>query len=49
MGLQRGSFRVALSQNGKRLRLGLPFYGFMGNVRQCPALMLLKAEIFSFS
>ena len=32
LGLQRGLFRAARSQNGKRLRPGAPFYGFMGNV-----------------
>ncbi len=32
-GLQSGSFREASSRNGKNPRPGVPFYGFMGNVR----------------
>ena len=32
-GLQHGSFRETRSQNGKCPRPGVPFYGFMGNVR----------------
>jgi hypothetical protein len=32
LGLQHGSFRVTHSWNGKDLRPGVPFYGFMENV-----------------
>ena len=32
-GLECGSFRATNSQNGKRLGLVVPFYGFTGNVR----------------
>jgi hypothetical protein len=31
--LQCGSFRETRSHNGKSLIPGVPFYGFMGNVR----------------
>jgi hypothetical protein len=41
-GLEHGSSRERYSQNGKRLRPRVPFYGFMGNVRQFPALTLLQ-------
>jgi hypothetical protein len=48
-GLQRGSFRATRSQNGKRLRVGVPFYGSKGNVRQCLAFTLLPELKISFS
>ena len=41
VGLQHGSFRVAHFWNGNHLSPGAPFYGFMENVRSCPALTLL--------
>ena len=39
---QRGSLRATHSQNGKHLRPRVPFYGFMGNVRQFPDLALFQ-------
>ena len=47
-GLQRGLFRVTCSRNGQRPRPRVPIYGFMGNVRQYPALKYLKTEPFFF-
>jgi hypothetical protein len=49
LGLQRGLFRATRSQNGRRLMPGVPFCGFMGNVRSYPAVMLLPRLKFSFS
>ena len=40
--LHRGSFRATRSQNGKRLRPRVLFYGFMENVRYPTAFTLLQ-------
>ena len=48
--LQRGSFRVTCTPNGKRLSRGVPFYGLKGNVRKCQvgAFTLFQTEFFPF-
>jgi len=48
-GLQRGLFGATLSRNGKRRRTGFPSYGFMENVRYCPALSDACAETEGFT
>jgi hypothetical protein len=46
--LHHGSFRATRSQNGKRLRLRVLFYGFMENVRYRSFYPFAETEVFPF-